>query len=199
MLAVGPALGSGSIDNSLACQFASQKYVRDQLGLAHSERRHSSESPTSPSPDDHTVGPGSDQSQCEIFAWNGSKPSPTELKKILGPGSSRYKIPEGLGSVVVTTYVRDPGTDGQSWDAQAYYRGLVNAETSDRHQLGGVQITVKKYDADERNAATLGHYGDFAVGVWWKGDSIIMLQVAASRGRAAAKLKALAAKAVPPF
>ena len=134
-----------------------------------------------------------------MFAWNGSKPSPSELRKIILPGSSRYRIPSRLGAVFVTTYVRDPGTEGQNWDADAYYGDLVKAEANDRHQLGGQYTTVKKYSADDRDAVTLGHFGDFAVGIWEKGDSIIMLQVAASNGRAAAKLRALASKAVPPF
>jgi hypothetical protein len=100
---------------------------------------------------------------------------------------------------VVTTYVRDPGTDGQDWDADKFYGGLLIAATQVRHQVGGKFIKVPKDTANDRDALTLGAYGDVADGIWQKGDSIVMLQVGVSGGRAAAKLKALASDAVPAF
>lgn len=118
---------------------------------------------------------------------------------ILVPGSSRYKVPSGRGIVLVTTYVRDPGADGQNWDSDSFFGGLLRAVADVRHQVGGKPIKVPKAGSDDRDASTLGAYGDVAEGIWQKGDSILMLQVGASGGRAAVKLRALAAHTVPAF
>src|SRR5262249_23244318 len=163
------SLAASSPADLRACHLVTQGSVRNLVGLAHSERKHFSESPTSPSPYDHTVGPGADESRCDTFAWNGKKPSKSELEKILVPGSSRYKVPNGRGSVVVTTYVRDPGTDGQQWDADKFYGELLTAATRVRHQVGGKFIKVPKDTADDRDALTLGAFGDVAEGIWEKG------------------------------
>ena len=198
VLAVSSA-AYASPNNKLACGLASESSIRSLLGVAHSGRKHSSTSPTSPSPYNHTVGPGADESSCDTFGWSGQKPSPSTLRKIFVPGPSRYKIPGRLGIVSVTTYVRDPGTDGQNWDADKFYGNLWIAAVHVRHQVGGDFIKVPKAGASDRDALTLGHYGDFAEGIWQKGDSIVMLQVGAPHGQAAAKLRTLALQVVPKF
>jgi len=195
----GSSVASSSPNNQLACELVSQSYLRGLLSVADSQRRQSSESPTSPSPDDHTVGPGSDESSCDTFGWTGKKPSLSVLRKLVVPGSSRYEVPRGLGVATVTTYVPDPGTEGQQWDADVFFGQLQIAATSVRHQLGGKFIKVPADGASDRFSLTLGHYGDFAEGVWQKGDSIVMLQVGVPNGRGAAKLRTLAARVVPKF
>jgi hypothetical protein len=204
-LALPSAAGAASNDQ-LACELAPEASVRSFLGLGHSERILHSTSPTSASPDDHTFD-GSDVSECETFAWNGTKPSSSTLRKLVVPGPSRYKTPSGLGTVIVTTYVRDPA-EGESWEPDAFYVKLVAAALHDKQQLGGTKIgNLPSLGANKLSlpgsaeffGVTLGHFGDFAVGAWHKNDSIVELQVAVPQGRAALKLKTLAAKIVPKF
>jgi hypothetical protein len=184
-------------DNTLACELVSLAKVEQVFGLPHAVIRPKATSPTAPSPNNHTVA-GSDQSECDVYAY-GAVPSAAELAGMVR-SAANPNVPVGIGSVIVTTNVRDDttaGDNGAHWDPENYVGHMLQFDTILKHKLHGEWIGVPKYGSD-RFAMWIGNK-NHAVGIWQIGGGVITINVLAAGGTAPTKLIALAKLFVPKF
>jgi len=190
-----PAL-AGEPDDHLACELVSVAKMEAVFGLPHVMTRSKAESPTATSPNDHTVA-GSDLSECDVFAY-ATMPSPAVLLA-LSRAPGKPNVPSGLGSVTVTTNVRDhtQGGDGESWNALQEMVIQNGAVGSLIKEFGGGKLKLS--GAPAGGAAFWIGNKNHAVGRWKVGDGLITINVLAAGGTAPAKLLAVAKLLVPKF
>lgn len=199
MALLAPAAAGAAPDNSLACELVSNSAVKKALGVSHIDRASSATSPTAPAPNDHTVD-GADQSVCEVFGFD-HKPSKTVLKQL---SNARKPVPPSVGTVVITTEVRDeePNGEGPSWDPTETTLQWATALRLDRKALGGAVFESPGLGSFLHRSAWIGNRdrtaGFYEVGDGGDASAIVVINVAASKGATKA-FAMIAKKVVPPF
>ena len=195
---LGASASWAAPDDGLACELVSLSAVEKTFGLPHAVFRLKATSPTASEPNNHTVD-GSDQSECDVYVY-GASPTVAELAGIVhSPG--RPNVPAGIGSVIVTTNVRDDtnaGDSGARWKPFTFFSRLAQAEWGDLMlEFGGKAISVPNYGGYE-DSGWIGNT-NHAVGIWQVGGGVITINVFAAGGTAPSKLGALAKIIVPKF
>lgn len=192
-----PETAAASPDNELACELVSLAKAEKAFSLPNARSEAKATSPTAAGPNNHTVE-GSDQSECDVYLYR-TFPSPAVLISLVH-NADKPNVPTGIGSVIVTTNVRDDsnaGDNGEHWDPDAYFGRTLIVEAALQHKFGGGNVALPKYGGD-RDGAWIGNQ-NHAIGIWEIGDGVITINVLASGGTAPARLVALAKLLVPKF
>jgi hypothetical protein len=195
-----PCAASAEPDNSLACELIPLSVVKKELGVKHIMSKSSAESPTVTTPGDgHTVE-GADESECDIFGYD-QKPTAAQLKALR---NAKKPVPQGVGTLVITTYVRDdiPNGDGENWNPNMAVANQAVGLGAVKKALGGSYFNAPKLGSYIHNAAWLGSK-DRASGFYETAESpsgsVITLSVDVPNQEGPAKFAALAKKIVPNF